>query len=172
VVFRRNEEYSWAPEFYDHQGPPYLDGFTVQGILDPTTRAAAVEIGDVDMAYVQPTNFLRLQKMAGRKGWLESQKGWGDLSINLTNPILQDLRVRQAIASQSIRKPSTNLLYIRVLERLSTVSLQKGYGDLTQAPRRSSESTTFRMIRIGQGPCWRKLVGRTPVVMASAERMA
>jgi peptide/nickel transport system substrate-binding protein len=74
---------------------------------DPTTRAAAIEIGDVDMAIVEPTDFIRLQDVAGLKGWLQSRKGWGDLSINLSNPILQDLRVRQAIA-HAIDKEAIN----------------------------------------------------------------
>lgn len=107
VVFERNEDYNWAPEFYGHQGPAYLEGFTVQGIGDPTSRAAAIEIGDVDMAIVEPTDFIRLQDAAGLKGWLQSRKGWGDLSINLSNPILQDLRVRQAIA-HAIDKEAIN----------------------------------------------------------------
>lgn len=108
AVFSRNPDYNWAPEFYSHQGPAYLEGFTVQGIGDVTTRAAVVEIGDVDMAIVQPGDYLRLIDQPGFKGWLQSRKGWGDLSINLSNPILADLRVRQAIA-HAIDKVAINM---------------------------------------------------------------
>ncbi|MBW1933018.1 MAG: hypothetical protein JRI56_08400 [Deltaproteobacteria bacterium] len=107
VVFERNDAYNWAPAFYDHQGPAYLDGFTVLGVLDSTTRAALIETGQVDMAYVEPVDFVRLREIPGLKGWLQSRKGWGDLSVNFENPILRDLRVRQAIA-HAIDKEAIN----------------------------------------------------------------
>jgi peptide/nickel transport system substrate-binding protein len=98
AIFERNEDYNWASDFYNHQGPAYLDGFTFKGILEPSTRVAALESGGVDVALVQPKDATRFDEMPGYRAWTMSAKGCGGLSINLVNPILADIRVRQAIS--------------------------------------------------------------------------
>jgi len=108
MVFERNEEYNWAPEFYDHQGPPYLEGFIVYGMVEPTPRSAALEIGEIDMAALAPVDFMYIREIPGFKEWIEPKKGWGDISVNLTNPILQSLKVRQAISHAIDREAINN----------------------------------------------------------------
>ena len=49
VVFERNPDYAWAPEFANHQGPSYLDSLTFRGISDEGTRLIALETGEIDI---------------------------------------------------------------------------------------------------------------------------
>ncbi len=51
VVLERNPDYNWAPDYYDHQGPAYLDGIVVLNVTDDSTRMSLVETGDVDLIY-------------------------------------------------------------------------------------------------------------------------
>ena len=45
----RNEDYNWAPDFFDHSGAPYVDGLEVKFIPDLTTMVACLEAGDCDI---------------------------------------------------------------------------------------------------------------------------
>lgn len=51
VVLERNPDYNWAPDFYDHQGPAYLDGIVILNVVDDSTRMSLIETGDVDLIY-------------------------------------------------------------------------------------------------------------------------
>jgi len=48
VRFVANPDYNWAPEYFEHQGRPYLDEVTIRFIVDENTRVAALENGEVD----------------------------------------------------------------------------------------------------------------------------
>ncbi|MEE9491468.1 MAG: ABC transporter substrate-binding protein, partial [Dehalococcoidia bacterium] len=67
LTTKRNEEYNWASPIYKHQGPAYLDGFTTQGILETSTRAAAVEAGSLHEAPVADKDMGRFNDMPGFK---------------------------------------------------------------------------------------------------------
>jgi len=98
VTFVRNEEYNWASPIYKHQGPAYLDGFTIKGIVENGTRVAALEAGDLDVSLVLAKDVARFEELPGFKTRIMPSKGTGGLQINLTNPILADIRVRQALS--------------------------------------------------------------------------
>jgi len=51
LVLARNEAYNWAPAFYDHQGPPYLEELRVLNVTEAATRMALIETGEVDVIY-------------------------------------------------------------------------------------------------------------------------
>ena len=51
LVLERNEDYNWAPDYYDHQGPPYLDQLIVLNVTEVGTRMALIETGEVDLIY-------------------------------------------------------------------------------------------------------------------------
>ncbi len=51
VVLARNDDYNWAPDYYDHQGPAYLDELIVLNVAEASTRMALIETGEVDMVY-------------------------------------------------------------------------------------------------------------------------
>jgi peptide/nickel transport system substrate-binding protein len=99
VSFVRNDDYNWASPIYRHQGPAYLDGFTVKGSLEPGTRSAALEAGSVDVAFLQEKDINRFATLPGFKTIVLPKQGTTrGMAFNLKRPILQDARVRQAIA--------------------------------------------------------------------------
>ena len=51
VVLERNPDYNWAPDFYDHQGPAYLDGLVILNVEDDSTRMSLIETGDIEVIY-------------------------------------------------------------------------------------------------------------------------
>jgi len=51
VVLERNPDYNWAPSFYTHQGPAFLDGLVVLKVIDDSTRMSLIETGDIDVIY-------------------------------------------------------------------------------------------------------------------------
>ena len=95
----RYEEYNWAPSYMKHQGPAYLDGFTIKGIEEASTRSAAVESGAVHLTTIQASDLEYFEGLPGFKTEINPKQGTARvLSLNLLKPILQDVRVRQAIA--------------------------------------------------------------------------
>ena len=97
IVLERN------PDYWD-SGKPYLDGVVFQVILDAASRATALETGEaqyapfdaVPLADVQRLRDLpNLRIVTDGYAW---QSAYVFLEFNLRNPILKDLRVRQAIA--------------------------------------------------------------------------
>ena len=99
IRFERNEDYNWASPIYNHQGPPYLDGFTFKGIVEPGTRTSALEAGSVDVSYVLEKDVALFKDRPGFKTLLVPKQGTARFyNMNLESPILKDIRVRQAIA--------------------------------------------------------------------------
>ena len=59
----RNPDYRWAPAFYQHQGPAYLEEIEWRFLPEPSSRAPALEAGDVNIAFdLVPTNLKRILK--------------------------------------------------------------------------------------------------------------
>jgi len=90
-VMEWNEDY-WG-------GRPCAKTLTTMVIPDMLALAAAVEAGDIDMTImVPPTEVPRLAEVEGLAYYKQPAVGAESLWFNLNHPILQDLRVRQAIA--------------------------------------------------------------------------
>jgi peptide/nickel transport system substrate-binding protein len=51
VTLVRNPDYNWAPDYYDHQGPPYLDELVIRNVQEDATRMALGEAGEIDLIY-------------------------------------------------------------------------------------------------------------------------
>ena len=51
VVMARNEDYNWAPDYYEHQGPAYLEELIALHAGEDSTRMALVETFEVDVVY-------------------------------------------------------------------------------------------------------------------------
>ena len=51
VVMVRNEDYNWAPDYYDHQGPAHLEELIALHVGEDSTRMALVETFEVDVIY-------------------------------------------------------------------------------------------------------------------------
>jgi len=103
ITLEKNPNY-WRP------GRPYLDRIIFRFINDPATRAAALESGEVDVAFfgtITPAEMRRL----GALPHLEIARGGYEalapvmlMELNTRKPPLDDRRVRQALAYAIDRK--------------------------------------------------------------------
>ena len=91
------------PDYWD-AGKPYLDRIVYRFVNDSAARAVAIETGEADLADGTVIPLSEIDRIAAlphiaieRKGTIFNS-GVKRLEFNLDNPILADLRVRQAIA--------------------------------------------------------------------------
>jgi peptide/nickel transport system substrate-binding protein len=97
LILERNPDY-W------NAGKPYLDRIVYRFVSDSAARAVALETGEADLADGTIIPLSEIDRIAAlphiaieRKGTIFNS-GVKRLEFNLDNPILADLRVRQAIA--------------------------------------------------------------------------
>ncbi len=101
------------PDYWD-SGKPYLDRVVFRVIPDAAARAAAFERGDVAYGVNTPVPLADIQRLAALPQLVVERRGYGWASnyllteLNLRNPLLKDLRVRQAIAHAIDRQSLIN----------------------------------------------------------------
>ena len=99
IVLERNPGYAWPSPMFQHQGPAYLDRLVFRIILEPSTRVAALQTGEVQVTTaVAPQDFQalahdpRFRPIVGLSPG--SPYNW---AINVTKVPTDDLAVRQAM---------------------------------------------------------------------------
>lgn len=117
VVLERNPAYNWAPSFMK-PGPASPARVVVRFIPDASTRIAALESGEVDIADLTP--ILDLQRLgADRRYKTMVGEATGlpfGLLINSTKGAFSDIRVRQAFAMGIDRKRLTEDLFFGLIK--------------------------------------------------------
>jgi peptide/nickel transport system substrate-binding protein len=101
----RNDAYTSWPANATHQGPARIEKVDWRFVPDPTTRAAALRAGEVDLVYdVAGIDWQPLDD-EGFVQYRHVTKGRPvQFSFNLTRPPFDDVRVRQAFAYGIDRK--------------------------------------------------------------------
>ena len=98
MTFVRNPDYAWAPEFYKHQGPAYLEELTCRDFPEFATLAAAVEVGEVDVARINENDAATFQELPGFSVQLTPKAGTTRYyMMNMDRPPTDDFAVREAI---------------------------------------------------------------------------
>lgn len=98
IVLERNPDYAWAPKFFKNRGAAYLDGVVVRVIPDESTRVIAFERGDLDILPAAPAREAHRLIASGKYQVFRTPNNGGlYLGLNVTKPLLSDVRVRQAI---------------------------------------------------------------------------
>jgi peptide/nickel transport system substrate-binding protein len=94
-TYVRNDAF-WGPK----DGTPFLDKIEFRVLTEVQARAAALEAGDVDVAWFDDSNETTLRLSKDRR-WQQRkfQAGPTLLALNHNKPPLDNLKVRQAIAS-------------------------------------------------------------------------
>ncbi len=90
VELVRNDEY-WGKT-------PYLDGVIFRPIADASTRVTALETGQVDVISVVPPDSVASLEERGFRVEMGTPPHVWYLEFNFANPVMQDARVRKAIA--------------------------------------------------------------------------
>lgn len=97
LVMERN------PDYWD-KGRPYIDKLVIRYVADGATRAAMLESGEADLvasSLIPPLEILRLKDTDGFEitdNGYEISSSMHVMDFNLRNPILANVKVRQAIA--------------------------------------------------------------------------
>jgi peptide/nickel transport system substrate-binding protein len=83
------------------EGRPTVDGIRVKIVPDNSTRESELRKGSVDLALnadLEPVTVEALQKVSDLKVQIADGTNLAHLGLNLLDPVLKDVRVRQALA--------------------------------------------------------------------------
>lgn len=132
LTLNARDDYDWAPPSLEHQGRAYLD--TIHLIVTPedSVRIGSLLSGQADyIRYVQAFDEARVES-GGFDLYAPQTRGVNNsLSLRFTNPILSDIKVRQALVagvdSQEVVDTIFTGNYPRATSALSSSAL--GYKD-------------------------------------------
>jgi len=92
LVVEKNEEY-WQ------EGLPYLDEITFRPIPDEDTRLSSLQSGDIDvMQSLRQGTVIRARDLDGISNYEHLGSNSGGMTMNVSRPPFDDVRVRQAMA--------------------------------------------------------------------------
>ena len=127
IIMERNPDYDWAPEFYAHSGPSEVERVVIRFIPDAGTRAAALEVGEVNVADLMPARDMQRYRNSRDIGILVGNVAGLPLSVllNYSRGPLEDILVRKAFL-HSINRP-------RISETLFFGFAEPAYGPIGSA---------------------------------------
>ncbi len=116
LVLERNEDYNWAPDFFENQGTAYLDTITYRFITEPATRVIAIETGEADIADGLPPQDIARLEATGKFNVLKFvAPGLPQvLNINVTSFPMTDIAVRRAMLFGVDRQIMADLLFFGI----------------------------------------------------------
>ena len=118
VVMERFEPYNWAPSFMAHKGASRVQRIVHRFIPDASTRIAALEAGEIDIADATPVlDLKRFSEDRRYKTMIGNAAGipFG-VELNGSRGIFQDVRVRRALAMAIDRKDLADNLFFGMIE--------------------------------------------------------
>lgn len=132
LTIEAREDYDWAPPSFEHQGRAYLDEIHLIVTPEDSVRIGSLLAGQADyIRYVQAFDEARVES-SGFDLYAPQTRGVNNaLSLRFTNPLLSDIRVRQALVagvdSQEVVDTIFTANYPRATSALS--SSAPGYKD-------------------------------------------
>ncbi len=119
ITMERFEDYTWGPpQIFDNTGPAYLEQVVYRVFDDLSTKATALEAGEVHYAArLNPEDVSRFQDMSEIEVVVREQSGQAtDLNLNVQKFPTDDLAVRQAIGWAIDREAMVESLFFGLLE--------------------------------------------------------
>jgi peptide/nickel transport system substrate-binding protein len=106
VTVERWDDFNWAPEFFQHTGPAYLDEATWMSIEEEGTRIAAIESGELNIGRLPWSQYQRFsESVPGFSVTTISNPGIpAGIYLNSQLAPLDELPVRQALAHATNRE--------------------------------------------------------------------
>jgi len=100
ITLEARDDYDWAPASLEHQGRAYLDTINLVVTPEDSVRIGALTSGQADYArYVQAFDEEQVES-SGITLYAPQTRGVNNsLSIRFTNPLVSDVRVRQALVA-------------------------------------------------------------------------
>ena len=96
VTLERNPDYNWAPPFV-HQGPWYIQEIKFKVMPENATQVAAFQSGELSMLAVPPQDWSKYADNPNYQFFQTLSGSVSYLQYNFDNPLLKDLKMRQAI---------------------------------------------------------------------------
>ena len=118
VEMVNNPNYNWAPEYMDGSGPSKVENLTYRLIKDTSTRVAALESGEVDIAELVPPLDMRRFDSSGELNTVAGIVSGLPYSAFLNTSVghFQDIKVRQAFFYSLNRVKMTSDLFFGYAE--------------------------------------------------------
>lgn len=118
VVLERFDKYNWAPGYNANTGPSSVQRVITRFIPDASTRVAALEAGEIDIADATP--ILDMKRFSDTRGYgtmIGNAAGipFG-LELNGSRGIFSDIRVRRALAMAVDRKALSENLFFGLID--------------------------------------------------------
>ncbi len=109
----KNPDYNWGPDFWDNQGPAYVDKITFRFVGEEMTRVAALETGEANVVMeIPPLEVQRLKDDPNFNVVSAPVPGMPVTALmNASKSPLDDVRVRQAINYAVDQERLVNTLY-------------------------------------------------------------
>lgn len=134
VKLTARKDYNWAPPSFAHQGRPYLDGINVLVTPEDGVRIGALLSGQADaIRQIQAYDEKRVQDQ-GVSVYASATRGVNNsLSFRPDNPLVADLRVRQALLHATNAKEIVQTLFSDNYPQATSVLAKtaEGYVDLS-----------------------------------------
>lgn len=112
IVLARRDDYAWAPASSPNQGKAYLEKIVWIPVLEDSTRLGSLRAGEGDLIrYVQPSEEAALAEEGFQVLGLQGVGQTNTWILKQQVPVLQDVRVRQAILSAIDREQIIDDLY-------------------------------------------------------------
>ena len=132
IKLTAREDYDWAPESRAHQGRAHLDDVTYVVTPEDSVRVGALTSGQAHVARQIEAQDEEQIKNAGLDLLVAPTNGVNNsLSFRFRHPVLEDIRVRQAIGHDIDRQAILNILFTDSYPLATSVisSTAKGYED-------------------------------------------
>ncbi|MFE8150122.1 TIGR04028 family ABC transporter substrate-binding protein [Brenneria goodwinii] len=134
VKLTARKDYNWAPPSFAHQGRAYLDGINVLVTPEDGVRIGALLSGQADaIRQIQAYDEKRVQDQ-GVSVYASATRGVNNsLSFRPDNPLVADLRVRQALLHATNAKEIVQTLFSDNYPQATSVLAKtaQGYVDLS-----------------------------------------
>lgn len=97
IVYERNPEYAWAPEFIENSGAPYIDTVELRIIPEYSTRIAGLEAEELDFVDIESQDVSRISEDERFTMFSKMDQGmWPYVAFNVSQPPFDNILVRKA----------------------------------------------------------------------------
>jgi len=103
IVLERNPDYDHAPSFYSNRGAPYVQEIHYKVIPEPSSQAAALDAGEIDVLGLDATQLPRFADDARFKTYDSFAFGLTYLGFDAARPPFDNPKLRAALA-QAVNK--------------------------------------------------------------------
>ncbi|PKM48105.1 MAG: peptide ABC transporter substrate-binding protein [Firmicutes bacterium HGW-Firmicutes-8] len=95
--WQRGKAFTMVANDSFYNGRPKLDKLIFKFLPDPNVRALQLETGEIDLAYLEPDQMERAEKVESIKVYQVPTADYRVMMYNMKSPLWQDIRVRKAV---------------------------------------------------------------------------